>query len=155
MMGTGPDGQPAHVISDPVSPDTTSELDHLTGAQFESSFACLSRFSPGYTGPVVRWESGSTIDNLNVEIMNSASNRQVLSIRFNNQTPIGFLLPNPNSYRNIGFTLRDATTLSVYAECYFLGSVELTSRATASSSGQLTLFGDATATDPVAVSVQV
>ena len=157
-MTTGPDGQSAYKKTDPKMPNNSIPVSQLTGAQFESTFAYFLSLVPDYTGSVVRWNmTSSTDDILNVEInQNSPSSRKVFSVGFNDQAPIGFLLPNSSdSYQRIGFTLRDGTTLSVYADCFFLGSVELTSRATANDPGYLHFFTDATPTNPAIVSMQV
>ena len=150
----GPDGRKAYRFTAPSINNFGAGLLPLCGDSFASSFAYQSRLNGNYSGNVLHWFSPSA-SILNLEInKDSMSSRRLLAIQFHDYPPVNYLLPNPGGfYQTVGFSLRNGTVLSAYADCYFLGAVNMMKRPSAWNSFAIDFFKSATQSNPAIVRI--
>ena len=149
---TGPDGRNAYQFISPSTNRPGANVASLSGDSFASSFAYQSRLSGNYSGHVLQWSSPSaSIFNLEIN-EDSTSTRRLLAIRFRDHPPVNYLLPSPGGfYQTVGFSLRNGTVLSAYADCYFLGAIDMVKRVGATGSARLDFFRSVTQSNPALV----
>jgi hypothetical protein len=112
-----------------------------------SSISFYTEVESNYSGNVLILTSGDGSNILKVDIIRNSSDIRLLNVHFFNLRPINFQLPlTHNTFQSFGFSLRNGSLISVYADCHLLYLSDLSMTALSTTNlpfGNVTIFRDA------------